>query len=309
MPHSLFSARLAGGGVGQYRLGIMEPSSEGTIGPTSAQAVRRRERFVRWRRVQALGGFVLACCFFLPAVEGCRAPVIPAEEVYDAFSEGIESWPHLWHLFAVFLAAYVFGLLVCMIGLCAGEITRSDPIGIEVSIAVVLGIVVVGLLVVVLVVFVGDPAIVTQSLGFVLTTLVVLFSLRFLHRTARLGAAGLLHLRWYAALCCTAWFMLWLPGKTYYGLWLSIVGSVAILVGATGEAAVRARTTWRPAIRLLLTSRAKLYDDDLPRCEQCGYILIGLTEQRCPECGLPFEMINPPRGLEPARAPGPSGSG
>lgn len=26
-----------------------------------------------------------------------------------------------------------------------------------------------------------------------------------------------------------------------------------------------------------------------PRCGQCGYSLIGLTEKRCPECGRPFE--------------------
>jgi len=26
-----------------------------------------------------------------------------------------------------------------------------------------------------------------------------------------------------------------------------------------------------------------------PTCEYCGYLLIGLTARRCPECGLPFE--------------------
>lgn len=26
-----------------------------------------------------------------------------------------------------------------------------------------------------------------------------------------------------------------------------------------------------------------------PRCDRCGYLLIGLTEARCPECGHPFD--------------------
>lgn len=30
-----------------------------------------------------------------------------------------------------------------------------------------------------------------------------------------------------------------------------------------------------------------------PKCRKCGYLLIGLTEARCPECGTSFE---PPPG-------------
>ena len=29
--------------------------------------------------------------------------------------------------------------------------------------------------------------------------------------------------------------------------------------------------------------------DNAPTCGQCGYILLGLTEHRCPECGTPFD--------------------
>lgn len=28
---------------------------------------------------------------------------------------------------------------------------------------------------------------------------------------------------------------------------------------------------------------------DVPRCIGCGYILVGLPEPRCPECGMPFD--------------------
>jgi rRNA maturation endonuclease Nob1 len=26
-----------------------------------------------------------------------------------------------------------------------------------------------------------------------------------------------------------------------------------------------------------------------PQCETCGYLLLGLNENRCPECGQPFD--------------------
>jgi hypothetical protein len=28
---------------------------------------------------------------------------------------------------------------------------------------------------------------------------------------------------------------------------------------------------------------------DAPQCKACGYILLGLTEPRCPECGYAFD--------------------
>lgn len=32
-----------------------------------------------------------------------------------------------------------------------------------------------------------------------------------------------------------------------------------------------------------------------PTCDHCGYLLIGLTERRCPECGQPFPEDPPLR--------------
>jgi hypothetical protein len=43
------------------------------------------------------------------------------------------------------------------------------------------------------------------------------------------------------------------------------------------------------ALALYLVRKNVCVDWDLPRCENCGYILIGLTELRCPECGKPFD--------------------
>ena len=31
--------------------------------------------------------------------------------------------------------------------------------------------------------------------------------------------------------------------------------------------------------------------DDYPRCQRCGYILLGLADRRCPECGTSFDAV------------------
>lgn len=37
------------------------------------------------------------------------------------------------------------------------------------------------------------------------------------------------------------------------------------------------------------------------RCRGCGYLLFGLSEQRCPECGVAFELPRVLRGERPDR--------
>lgn len=43
---------------------------------------------------------------------------------------------------------------------------------------------------------------------------------------------------------------------------------------------------------------------DAPKCEGCGYLLYGLAQNRCPECGRPFNRPreSPPAGLPPTQA-------
>jgi hypothetical protein len=38
-----------------------------------------------------------------------------------------------------------------------------------------------------------------------------------------------------------------------------------------------------------------------PACEKCGYLLLGLREQRCPECGIPFGGKRDYPGIDVAR--------
>ena len=42
------------------------------------------------------------------------------------------------------------------------------------------------------------------------------------------------------------------------------------------------------------------------RCRQCGYVLYGLTEARCPECGTEFELELLDNLPEPGTDEGPS---
>ena len=72
------------------------------------------------------------------------------------------------------------------------------------------------------------------------------------------------------------------------GAWLACLGSVALLAATIGEAAV---LTGQPVVRTIwwLTScRLRPPRTRSETCPACGYLLFGLTKQRCPECGQPF---------------------
>jgi len=86
---------------------------------------------------------------------------------------------------------------------------------------------------------------------------------------------------------------MWLIGDgfdgTYYGLWLSIVALILILISTQAEAQIRTRCSRKRTFWNLLRCRLELYDLDGPRCFGCGYLLVRLPSHRCPECGLEFD--------------------
>lgn len=59
--------------------------------------------------------------------------------------------------------------------------------------------------------------------------------------------------------------------------------------------AVGALVAWVPLLAALLVydrlTTAKLAADGKPRCRRCGYLLIQLTCNRCPECGSDFAPV------------------
>lgn len=238
---------------------------------------------LRWRRLSGLGGLFLAVSFFLPAVDGCSTPFVPATEVWEFVrdrSGSVADWPGV---FSTAIAAYLLGLLALILGLCRFVPRFRFERAIGVANAVVLGVVIATYLVSMAVEY--PPwewiAVVYVGLG--------LFSLIYWLRCVRMGPAGLMSLRWYGPILCMIWFSHFLvTGTTYYGLWLSILGSTVMMVGTTGEAKARSRLPLGRTFRKLLFACRWLIDVDDAGCRSCGYLLIGLTIPRCPECGVEF---------------------
>lgn len=67
------------------------------------------------------------------------------------------------------------------------------------------------------------------------------------------------------------------PAGVWGSWWVTVFSLVAIWLVSVGVAAIS--TT---AVHLLWKPRIE------PRCERCGYLLLGLSEDRCPECGTPI---------------------
>lgn len=116
----------------------------------------------------------------------------------------------------------------------------------------------------------------------------------FVHmwRSRQQGPRRWLYLSFMGSLYCFLWFNFLFIGYLVnqngrFGLLLSWIASTLLLWAVIGEARCIARTSWPKTIWLLLISR-------LPdgrhkgHCQQCDYILFGLPEPRCPECGRPF---------------------
>jgi hypothetical protein len=66
------------------------------------------------------------------------------------------------------------------------------------------------------------------------------------------------------------------PAGVWDSWWVTALGFVTIWLVSVGVAAI-----CTAAIRLLQKPRLE------PRCARCGYALIGLRDDRCPECGNP----------------------
>ncbi len=257
-------------------------------------------RLRRWRVLGGFGGLLLFSAFFMPAVKGCNSPVIPAEEAVDLLGEVLNDGfaaselLNLLAAFATYVAAYLFGLLVLIICLRGWRFRRTSEKNLGISVAVLVGCLSVPLALYFAAYLItqGAPWGQWDAWATFFVVIAAVSPLYFL-RTIRMGTAGLLCLRWYTALCGFAWFGMWLIlagfEETYYGLWLSMVALILILVSTHAEARLRTRRTGMQTCWGLLRCRLQLHDLDGPRCFGCGYLLIGLPTNRCPECGREFD--------------------
>lgn len=213
------------------------------------------------------------------------------------------SWSDWAAAFPLYIAAYLFGLITLLVAM-RGLWGRRKPGRTEgLSAAVLIGAVA-ALLGVGIVASAWSPGsggtILDLELGTAIVLALISITLAYCLRSVRMGAVGLLALRWYGGLLGLLWFGYWLvmdAGSTCYGLWISMLGAAAIVAGTFGEAKTRGGLGRRATLWRLLICGLRERDLDGPRCRQCGYLLIGLTVPRCPECGTAFDPGA--QGLQP----------
>ena len=252
----------------------------------------RVSRVLRWRRVQGAGGLLLAASFFMPVVDGCSSPIVPAAEVWDYLESANFDVLGIAGCFVLYLAAHLFGVFTLITTARGRRYDARIERTLGRSVLWLLGVLILAHITA-FVIEMLQPRVLWPPVG--AFGAVVGYSVLFWIQCLRTGERGLLAARWYAACCAVAWFgtitasNLLTGDPVYYGLWSSLLGSGAILVGMTTEAKVRSFADWTPTVGRLLICRLETVPLDEPRCEKCGYLLIGLTVPRCPECGRPFE--------------------
>lgn len=258
---------------------------------------------------------MLFSAFFMPSVKGCGSPVVPVEHTLERIGEIMDDGfspldlLELLGIFTIYVAAYLFGLLVLIICVRGWRFRHASEKNLGISVAVLVGCLSIPLaLYLAVLIWQGVPWGQWDAWAVFFAVVAAVSPLYFL-RSIRMGAAGLLCLRWYAALCGLAWFGAWLIDlgfkATYHGLWLSIVALILILVSTHAEARIRTRRSRKRTFWNLLRGRLQLYDLDGPRCFGCGYLLIGLPLHRCPECGSEFDPAE--HGMVPEAKCDPSG--
>jgi hypothetical protein len=284
---------------GRARVAVLSGSA-GTLmidttrepGLAPGDSIRQKHARV-WRGLIGLGGLLLASTFFMPAVRGCSAPIVPVQEVQGVLT-GIDSHDllELSLAFVLYVAAYLWGVLVgaaALIRLSRGSAGRSER-----------GwgsVVLIGLVALLLVVLIAVELWGSTYTGFTEFDLPLIMALIVcpgaigyqMAAVLRLGRRAYLAITFISASVACIWFGPWV-WNGYYGVRLSFASSLLILVGIIGESVVLTRRGWLSTVWRLATCR--LRDANLPRaaCPKCEYDLQGLTEMRCPECGRPFSF-------------------
>jgi len=241
--------------------------------------------------MQGIGGLVVAVSCFLPAVKGCNSPVFPAVEVYDAIG-GRKSLNDLcWATWVLVPYAVGLHLLISTVRrrrterVCSVPRDSVTPILLGVWVASFVGLLIDDFSDWGSFAFWTQPTLMSCGAS-------ALFACFYLTCGMARREVWPLCIRWCALLLMLIWFGLWIVfafKDTYYGIWLSTAGTLAMFVCVVWEAAIRSILPWRAALWGLVRCKLELRELDQPFCARCGYLLIGLTSRRCPECGTAFE--------------------
>ena len=234
--------------------------------------------------MQGLGGLLLATSFFLPALDSCNNPIVPAELAVETISDTTARLDERGVLFLLVIAPYLFGLITVPVTLRrvfdGGRFER----GMGWSEATLLGTTATAALILVSWEFARNGVGTVPAVFGTIALVAGAYLMSALYR----GLGGLVCVRWYCSVCCLA-FHTWLMGEgPRYGLFVSLGGAVLIGAGAYAEAKIRCGRGWRVTLGQLACCRLRLLPTGDPRCTKCGYLLIGLTMERCPECGQQF---------------------
>src|SRR5262249_19871538 len=75
--------------------------------------LQRRVR--KWRFLSLGSGMLLTASFFMPAIQACNGPAVPARCAYEVVGDPWINWPLA---FCWFVAAYLLGFLIAVAALC-----------------------------------------------------------------------------------------------------------------------------------------------------------------------------------------------
>lgn len=265
---------------------------------------------VKWQWVAIISGLLLASCFFAPMGYGKGGLVNPCRGVAEILSEirlpssaGYEPMALAGVFLAGFVAPYAVGLVAGLSAVARRyglhRLTSLSSVLMVLVLAVycasALGYVVAYVArwgIRAIVGYLDYPSLEFGASGFlgvvpVLTLGYLLVSLRAKRQGSfcRVFLGSSLTVLWFGAVV-----LLWVflgPG-VLYGSWLSLASSLMLLVATVGEATSVTRQSWGRTTLQLATCRLAAPADMTGRCPKCDYLLYGLAEQRCPECGRAF---------------------
>jgi len=261
--------------------------------------IRRRAR--PWRRLTVLGGALLATSFFLPAVASCNSNIVPARDLAQAICSAA-SQPQtssladlvLWS--PMLLTAYLLGLLLALAALA--RLTARTAWNRRLArFALICLLLTAADAAFLFILRANDSSnswswpwvswpewqwVVPCLVGPLVTLVYLAAAWRPAHRLQH--CAAFLMSAW---MCC--WFGFWvtLP-EGLYGLCISLAGAGLLLLATIGEARAVTRQSWLRTIGQLLIGRLAAPASLIGHCPECDYLLYGLTEKRCPECGRGF---------------------